>query len=1106
MTKTIRNIFLLLATLFSLPAASALARPAAVVTTQNPILFVTQVPLATYTNITFTFGNQRADMDAVGRGGDLWIRFANGALKNLTAAAGYGLDTNGDGILKGNEGIAVRDPAVDWTGTKAVFSMVVGAPTQQYEYLNYYWQLYEITGLGLTDAPVITKVPNQPATYNNVSPVYGSDGRILFTSDRPRNGSSLLYPQLDEYEEEPTVSGVWSLHPTTGNLFLVNHAPSGDFTPIIDSYGRIVFTQWDHLQRDQQADADFAFRNPGQSTCGASNYGTFNYDSETVATYNLNNRAEVFPEARNCRTDLLASQNLAGHTFNLFLPWIINQDGTDAEVLNHIGRHEFLVYIDRTFTNDPLIEEYYTQYGDIANTNALETGMFHIQEDPLNPGTFYGVDTPEFGHHSTGRVIRMVAPPGMNADQLVLDYITHPDTYSDTSTANHSGRYREPLPLADGQLIAVHTATKGEETGSDFNSNYALRLKTLTLGANNYFSASQTLTTGISKNIKYWDPDNLVNYNGVLWELNPVEVRARTVPGTANFALAAPEQNMFTQAGVTLGELQDWMKQYDLALIVGHNMTTRDDMDKQQPFNLRVPGGVQTLSNTYSVGDIIYNITHLQFFQADQLRALSYNSVPQPGRRVLAQNLHDPYALLANPQINGPVGSVALASDGSFAAFVPARRAMTWQLTDASGTGIIRERYWLTFQPGEVRVCKSCHGLNEVDQAGNTAPENNPQALLNLLMMWKASDPIAGPPHVNAIARASANPTTNQSVQFNVTFSKAVTGVDLSDFSLASVGLTGASLTSVSGSGNIYTVTANSGSGSGTLGLNLVDNDSILDATPNPLGGVGAGNGNFTGEVYNKSGGGTTASAGMHDDKSAVWAFTGTWTNVSAASAYSAAYKTTSTVGASATVYFSGTQVKLYFTKNSSMGNLSVYIDDVLVATINQKASLAAYKMTWLSPVYANGVHKITFVRSNTISSSSKVNVDALQVIAPPAPVGAGTYENTSAGWAFTGSWIATALSGASGGSVHASSTVTSSASLTVSGASGFTLRYFTKYGSGTLDVYVDGVKVTSLIESSGSTAIVWKTYTLALTAGPHTIKLVDASGKVNFDNIVVAP
>jgi len=54
--------------------------------------------------------------------------------------------------------------------------------------------------------PVITKVPNQPTNFNNIAPIYGSDDRIIFTSDRPRNGERQLYPQLDEYEELATVT------------------------------------------------------------------------------------------------------------------------------------------------------------------------------------------------------------------------------------------------------------------------------------------------------------------------------------------------------------------------------------------------------------------------------------------------------------------------------------------------------------------------------------------------------------------------------------------------------------------------------------------------------------------------------------------------------------------------------------------------------------------------------------------------------------------------------------------------------------------------------------------------------------------------------------
>jgi hypothetical protein len=103
---------------------------------------------------------------------------------------------------------------------------------------------------------------------------------------------------------------------------------------------------------------------------------------------------------------------------------------------------------------------------------------------------------------------------------------------------------------------------------------------------------------------------------------------------------------------------------------------------------------------------------------------------------VLAQTLHDPYVTNPPNSLNLP-GAVNLEADGSMAAFVPAGRAMSWQLTDPTGVPVVRERYWLTFQPGEMRVCTSCHGLNELDQAGNTAPQNPPEALRTLLEFWQ---------------------------------------------------------------------------------------------------------------------------------------------------------------------------------------------------------------------------------------------------------------------------------------------------------------------------------------------------------------------------------
>ena len=106
-------------------------------------------------------------------------------------------------------------------------------------------------------------------------------------------------------------------------------------------------------------------------------------------------------------------------------------------------------------------------------------------------------------------------------------------------------------------------------------------------------------------------------------------------------------------------------------------------------------------------------------------------------------------------------------------------------------------------------------------------------------------------PIVLSSVRASTNPTNIANVGFTVTFSKLVTGVDPSDFALTTSGVTGASIVGVNGSGQTYTVTVNTGMGDGTIRLDVMDDDSIRDATSNPLGGVGAGNGNFTsGEMY----------------------------------------------------------------------------------------------------------------------------------------------------------------------------------------------------------------------------------------------------------------
>ena len=93
------------------------------------------------------------------------------------------------------------------------------------------------------------------------------------------------------------------------------------------------------------------------------------------------------------------------------------------------------------------------------------------------------------------------------------------------------------------------------------------------------------------------------------------------------------------------------------------------------------------------------------------------------------------------------------------------------------------------------------------------------------------------PPTVLSILRAGVSPTHAASVDFAVTFSEPVQNVGVGDFSLAAFGVSGAAIANVSGSGASYTVTVNTGSGDGTLRLDVRSSPTIQDALGNPLSG-----------------------------------------------------------------------------------------------------------------------------------------------------------------------------------------------------------------------------------------------------------------------------
>lgn len=483
----------------------------------------------------------------------------------------------------------------------------------------------------------------------------------------------------------------------------------------------MLFPRWDHLQQDQQ--------NP--ALIGSANrFGTaINYLSEAPgAGEDPSGPVDIFPEHLAQSGAVVNGKN--GLRFNQFFLWEASPvDGSESEVLNHLGRQELdQSFSLASFVADPNLEISTASFGRFAANNVRVNapgGTFHPKEAPDNPGTYYMTHTGEF--FFCGGILEITAPPGANPEDIVLR------ERAELTSNRGSDCYRNPLPLADGELLAAHSPVL---FGDSPPLNGAFRLRFVEPDG----SAGAALTPGITKSLTYWNPDSQVKHNGTMWELDPVEVKVTSRPEPFHVAvtasLDAPGQqaceDAFSSAAACepgMSDLKSYLRDNKLALIVSRNVTARDRADVQQPINLRVSGDS-------SDGLGVYDVTHLQILQANLVRGYTGRS---NGRRTLAQLMSDDL----NPAGYTNAGATEVAADGSVAAFVPAERAVTWHLIDenipqSSDQSIVKERYWVSFAAGEVRVCASCHGVNKQDQLGRSAPENAPQALTNLLNAWIA--------------------------------------------------------------------------------------------------------------------------------------------------------------------------------------------------------------------------------------------------------------------------------------------------------------------------------------------------------------------------------
>ncbi|KQQ11123.1 hypothetical protein [Rathayibacter sp. Leaf296] len=128
----------------------------------------------------------------------------------------------------------------------------------------------------------------------------------------------------------------------------------------------------------------------------------------------------------------------------------------------------------------------------------------------------------------------------------------------------------------------------------------------------------------------------------------------------------------------------------------------------------------------------------------------------------------------------------------------------------------------------------------------------------------------------------------------------------------------------------------------------------------------------------------TAAGPGTYQNGDALIVTEGIWSSLSSSADNGGSISYSTSVGASAALTFSGTKVSWVSRRTSSSGTNEVYLDGVLVTTVDRYSASTKYNQTvWTSDALPAGTHTITIKRGSTrnaASSGSNLILDAIVV------------------------------------------------------------------------------------------------------------------------------
>lgn len=116
-----------------------------------------------------------------------------------------------------------------------------------------------------------------------------------------------------------------------------------------------------------------------------------------------------------------------------------------------------------------------------------------------------------------------------------------------------------------------------------------------------------------------------------------------------------------------------------------------------------------------------------------------------------------------------------------------------------------------------------------------------------------------------------------------------------------------------------------------------------------------------------------------YDDKNSAFIYSSGWQTVPTTNAYNGSYKETTQDGASVVLPFTGQSFSIIYKGGPTFNKIDVFIDAVLVATLNEKLTTDTFQMRWDYPAQLTpGNHRLKLVFK---VSSSTINLGSLDAV-----------------------------------------------------------------------------------------------------------------------------